>query len=68
MELDSGFYICKSFFVGIALSYYYALDADWIGDIDIRVFFYYDFYRLHQSLDRLFLENKAMLEKVSVLI
>ena len=62
MELDSGFHICKGFLVGVAFSYYYAIDADGISNIAVEMLFYYYFYRLHLSDTLSFLENKTMLD------
>ena len=61
MELDGGFHINKGFLIGVALSYYYAIDADGIGNIAVEMLFYYYFYRLHLSDTWSFLENKTML-------
>ncbi len=47
MELDGRFHIGKSFFIGIALSYYYPFNSDWVGYIAIKMIFYNYFYRLH---------------------
>jgi hypothetical protein len=40
MELDGRFYIGKSFFIGLALSYYYPFNSDLVGYIAIKMLFY----------------------------
>ncbi len=52
--------IADHFLVGVAFSYYYALDAAGIGNVAVGMLFYYYFYRLHLSDKWSFLENKTM--------
>ncbi len=47
VELNSRLDIGKGFFICIALSKYNTLDADGIGNITVRMLFYYYFYWLH---------------------
>jgi hypothetical protein len=49
MKLDCGFHIDERFFVGIALTYYYALDAKRIGYIAISMFLDNDLELLQHS-------------------
>jgi hypothetical protein len=63
VKFDCRFHIRKSFLISVALPYYCALDADWIGDIAVMMFLNYYFYLSHHRQSMQLLENKSIPRK-----